>query len=95
LTDLHIRTSADLCQLTSDFDVSTWDIGRSGDLGHGVEVWTSWIPYRGHYETIVVDRDQVLHCGVEEITLTRDMAYAKHALVVEEMRKTLAGKEVA
>jgi hypothetical protein len=95
VTDLHIRTSADLCQLTSDFDVTTWNIGRSGDLGQGVEVWTTWLPCHGYYETLVIDLEAVLHVGVEERSYSREAAYETHARVVTEMRATLLSKEVA
>jgi hypothetical protein len=95
MRDLHIKDSADLLAIPPGFDVTTWNIGRSGDLGQGVEVWTTWLPCHGFYETLVIDRDAVLHVGVEERSHSREAAYETHARVVNEMRATLAAKEVA
>lgn len=92
---VHIRTSADLLAIPPRFDVSTWDIGRSGDLGGGVEVWTSWLPTYGAFETLVVDRDGILREYVEDSqTRTKDEALAQHTRTVQRVRDVLVGQGV-
>ena len=96
MTFLHIKDSADLAQIPPRFDVSTWNIGRSGDLGHGVEVWTTWLPVHGVFETLVMDPSAHLIAHVDDAqTDTRDEALAQHVRTVERVRAVLAGQEVA
>jgi hypothetical protein len=89
-------TAATAGQFSPHFDTSTWDIGRSGDLGSGVEVWTSWLPVQGYFETLVVDRDGSLRTFVNDaISYNINDAMARHTMTVRHVRAALAAQEEA
>lgn len=91
--DLHIRDSADLAQLPPHFDVSTWNVGRSGELAPGLEVWTTWLPVKGVYETLVTGantEDWPTLVALGGFTNNRNDAHAMHALVVRHVQRVVA-----
>lgn len=97
MTDLHLKDSTALAQLPPHFDVATWNIGRSGELAPGVEVWTTWLPVQGYYETLVINsnRERYPELFGEWVTRTRPDAYAKHAEIVQWVQAVVAEREVA
>ncbi len=97
MTDYRILTAADALAIPYDFDVSHWNVGRSGDLGAGVEVWTSWLPVQGIYETLTLvpealaDRFAALGRETEVTSPTRETALETHRKTVTDLQAWLAG----
>jgi hypothetical protein len=97
MTDYRILTAADALAIPYDFDVSHWNVGRSGDLGAGVEVWTSWLPVQGIYETLIhipdalVDRFYQAFPHTSHTSTTRETALETHRKAVNDLQAWLAG----
>ena len=53
--DIRIASAADVVDLC-DINVDRWNVGRSGEIAPGVEVWTTWLPTCGCYESLVLAR---------------------------------------
>jgi hypothetical protein len=97
VTDYRILTAADALAIPADFDVSHWDIGRSGDLGQGVEVWTSWLPVQGKFETLIVVPEGLreafyqVHAHDSHTSRDRETALETHRQTVANLQTWLAG----
>lgn len=97
MTDYRILTAADALAIPADFDCSHWNVGRSGDLGQGVEVWTSWLPVQGKFETLILipeglrDAFYRVYQHDARISPTREDALETHRNTVADLQTWLAG----
>lgn len=99
----RILTAGDVLDLPPAFDPESWNVGRSGDLGHGLEVWTSYLPIpkggegtQTRYETLVVV-PETLHAAYWRdyqddswITYTAAEASDTHRQIVQRLQRWLA-----
>lgn len=94
MQDIRIQSVGDMASLQPDVTPQHWNIGRSGDLGQGVEVWTSWLPVQGYYETLVVDRQN--HSGFGGLlgetwlSFSPEQAAERHREIVDLVRRKVA-----
>ena len=93
MADTRITSIADVIDL-ADFNVDRWNVGRSGELAPGVEVWTTWLPTCGCYESLVLARPTSItlrrtlaawHHHSERYE-TREAAQDGHAALVSQIR---------
>lgn len=98
-----IRNVSDALALASTpnwpHTLQLWKVGRSGELAPGIEVWTSWLPCSGYYETLVVNRNEGSGGEVEgfDYRARTDSlwdAIDNHADVTRRLRRFLAEREV-
>ena len=96
MTDTKINSATDALALASDpaFDLDAWQIGRSGELAPGIEVWTSWLPVSGYYETLVIGEELLADFNYVSRTDSRLEAQNNHALVVQRLQRHLSDQEV-
>ena len=96
MSDTTVRTVDEAIAIARN-DPFQWNVGRSGELAPGIEVWTTWLPVQGYYETLVVSA-----CGYDKVkgfeykarTHTRIDAVENHASVVKRLQAFLADREV-
>jgi hypothetical protein len=77
--------------------LESWKVGRSGELAPGVEVWTSYLPVRGDFETLVVDHTPSRRTDAfpyRSRTLNVWDAMERHATVTQQLRQFLADQEM-
>ena len=98
MADLRITSAVDVRALR-ECDVDRWNVGRSGELAPGVEVWTTYLPVCGCYESLVLARPTSAalkkvfapwHHHSERYE-TREQAQDGHAILVNTIRTLIEG----